>query len=616
MPTVNKLLIGLMSIGLVACNSSPSKEIIPVKQPPQEIYLEAIAKGDLDSIKRLEELNSKSRFTTFDKKTLKPIYEAAKNNQPLLIPYFVSMGYEQNKGDSWATPLMKAVQLSYIDVVRVLIEQGADVNLSTNDEGMPLSVLNEGDVNIAKLLMDAGANPLLEDYRGKNVLWKLRNKPIILSFLTKKLEEKERQLEEKERPKKELFLAFKNGDMNKVQAYMDKKYPLNVVDENGVSLVAQAVLAKQYDVLKQLLDEKAPHSIKDKIGWTPLMEAANLGYQKEVSLLLAYGANPNDRDSKGWTALHLTVNGDKESNNDFPQIAELLIKHKADINARTNSKNTPLSLAVSNNKLKTLKVLLHYKANVDVQDNSGWTPLMTAVNNGNEKLVKILLESGANPNLYSTNEWNALHLTVNNSNDFASIAKLLIKNGAVVNARNDNYQTALWLAVNNNKKNVFKVLVKAKANLDIEDKNGISPLVRASLDKNKTMIVALIKAGVDTTIVRKIDVIAKLQNLVNDQFINAYYLLMKQKSQSRNEFSEMMRRNGGSSVSGSNYSYSYQQAINDLNAHFKILKGFTTSKRDVKSSFQELYNVSRYREANASQFQKLLLDNKNLLLSN
>jgi uncharacterized protein len=159
----------------------------------------------------------------------------------------------------------------------------------------------------------------------------------------------------------------------------------------------------------------------------------------------------------------MTVNGSKNSDNDFPEIAQTLITYGAKINLRNKTGLTPLNLAVLGGKTHTLPILLKAKADPDIQNNYGWTPLITASSKGDLNIVNALLKAKADPNIQANDGWTALHMTVNKNNDYSSIADTLIKNGIKMDAENNNEMTALYLSIVNNSKKTNKVLKLAGA---------------------------------------------------------------------------------------------------------------------------------------------------------
>lgn len=113
---------------------------------------------------------------------------------------------------------------------------------------------------------------------------------------------------------------------------------------------------------------------------TALMNSVRDGNEKLVLALLSLGAKINAKDEQGRTALFFASN----------KMAEILIKHKADVNARNNSKETVLILASKAGYEELVELLLISGAQVDAKDNSNRTALKWALVMGHDKVAKIL----------------------------------------------------------------------------------------------------------------------------------------------------------------------------------------------------------------------------------
>ena len=73
----------------------------------------------------------------------------------------------------------------------------------------------------------------------------------------------------------------------------------------------------------------------------------------------------------------------------------MLIKYKADVNAKNHHGDTALSLAASSGKLNSVRVLIESGANVNNVSIYGLTPILHAEENGYADIVSELQKAGA-----------------------------------------------------------------------------------------------------------------------------------------------------------------------------------------------------------------------------
>jgi ankyrin repeat protein len=115
--------------------------------------------------------------------------------------------------------------------------------------------------------------------------------------------------------------------------------------------------------------------------------------KKEIfEVLLAHGADVNKASivDKDWTPLHIAVTYN------LVDVAEVLIKHGANVHAREMSKYTPLYYA-GGKKLELCRLLLDAGADIHSEGNDKATCLHCAVSSKKNDIVAFLLERGANP---------------------------------------------------------------------------------------------------------------------------------------------------------------------------------------------------------------------------
>lgn len=185
-------------------------------------------------------------------------------------------------------------------------------------------------------------------------------------------------------------------------------------------------------IAKMLIDANANVNAQNRLGNTPLLEAAETKTHYVMKTLIDAKADVNLKNKFGSTPLHIASNSD-----DIHKV-RLLIDAKADVNAYSGSGQTPLLDAMQTTGLKIVRILIDAKADVNAADNNRITPLHSAVNLRNLEKVR-----------------------------------LLIKNDANVNAQDYLGETPV---MKTNQPQILKTLIHAKADLNIRDNRGRNAL--------------------------------------------------------------------------------------------------------------------------------------------
>ncbi|CAN0141621.1 unnamed protein product, partial [Chrysoparadoxa australica] len=71
--------------------------------------------------------------------------------------------------DSWLrTPLHRAAKEGHLEIARLLVEKGAEVNAKGDAEWTPLHCSSfHGNLEVVQLLLNVGANTTLMDHKGR-----------------------------------------------------------------------------------------------------------------------------------------------------------------------------------------------------------------------------------------------------------------------------------------------------------------------------------------------------------------------------------------------------------------------------------------------------------------
>jgi cytohesin len=173
-------------------------------------------------------------------------------------------------------------------------------------------------------------------------------------------------------------------------------------NEGDLATIFDAVQYEDNKLLHDLLARG--HNPDEEIdgGWTALSIAA-LGVKVDaVAILLAAGADANTRIDMGDTPLHLLFwpTSDRSRNtNDVTELVRLLIKYRADVNAKNKRGGTPLHGAASRSSGKVVSLLIANGADPNAADDRGYTPLFYAVADNNLDTAIALCDGSADMNV-------------------------------------------------------------------------------------------------------------------------------------------------------------------------------------------------------------------------
>jgi len=166
------------------------------------------------------------------------------------------------------------------------------------------------------------------------------------------------------------------------------------------------------------------HVLDKKYGFAPLHYAAEGGYKEIVELLLAKGADVNQRDKIGKTPTYWAMRyGRKE-------VTAILRKHGGKTEIELAPK-TSIWNAVAANNIEFVKELLISGEDVNAKSNRGETPLHLAAYNGHKEIVVLLIDASANVNaqdVLGSNKGNT-PLNAASEENHPEVADILRKHG-------------------------------------------------------------------------------------------------------------------------------------------------------------------------------------------
>ena len=162
-----------------------------------------------------------------------------------------------------------------------------------------------------------------------------------------------------------------------------------VTDREGNTPLHLAARSSDPGVAALLGDAAADLEARNHDGLTPLGVACAAGNWRLAKFLLERGARA---DADGGTPALLGAAGGDE---DDAAGVQLLIRHKARVDARDAARRGALHVAAFNGHTEILAALLAAGADVRARDNDGRTPLLDAARGGRLAAVDALVAAGA-----------------------------------------------------------------------------------------------------------------------------------------------------------------------------------------------------------------------------
>lgn len=389
-----------------------------------------------------------------DEDIQKALWSAAKFGSEASLRVLLDAGADPNKRPDYSqTPdeyfpgiiMHYPIPVGHLEVVKMLVNAGGDIELSTKGWTPLLLAAREGRTEILRYLLEMGANTAVEEQEtGRRALqWaaiagdleavhlllqregessKDNGKWTTLAQLFKTAREyngaglsqtlgKLKLLDPKDSEVLELwFLVAENGQESTLEALLSMGIDIEAKDHHGTTALILTAINGQEGIVRLLLCKGADANVENDQqmrGGTPLSYAAEGGHAGVVRLLLDAGAKVETEHQRktGSTPLNMAAWRFKEGKVEqkYETTIQLLIEHGANTEiagAYCLMEGDTLLIMVASpayrpKSLSTLRLLLERGANVEAKDSKGETALSHAIRKGSIAAARLLLERGA-----------------------------------------------------------------------------------------------------------------------------------------------------------------------------------------------------------------------------
>ncbi|KAL4905611.1 hypothetical protein BDW74DRAFT_185125 [Aspergillus multicolor] len=376
-----------------------------------------------------------------------PLHGIACHHRPLGLLVDAGADINQARKSDGLTPLMLAVQHSRHNL-KPFLECGVDLNQQDLERNTALHHLCK-DWTLKLSTLETWLN--LADPTIRNRLGNGHERVQAIPLLIKKgvqLESRDR------RGRTALMAACENGEQHFIAGLLDNSADATATDFEGKSclhILAQTKLSS-FDngrrdmelivkIMTLLIERGADINATDYHGNTPFLDAVPSKLRLEAVLLL--GGRPTVADNEGRTALHkiTSLPGDEISD-----LLQYFMKPELGLD-------------------------LHGR------DNKGLMPIHCAAAAGDVSVQKFI-EAGAEIRTRTGNGRSVLHLAAGagNGSSLGLLCRLCRNDGWDVDERDEDGRTALHYAISTGSSECVFYLVQARADVDAQDRRGLTPL--------------------------------------------------------------------------------------------------------------------------------------------
>lgn len=405
-----------------------------------------------------------------------PLIRAAEGDQSEVVRVLAAAGVDLQGRDSGGdTALMSAINWSHPEVLRTLLEVGASPDVPDNYENYPLvKALESGDDDLIAIMLGSRASPNAGAARKDSALhWCLRQR------------DGDRLRELLARPEANRNLATATGDTllhlatyeqdeDSVEALLDAGADASRGNDWGWNPRDVAVALGSDSLAERLEQAGAPLTKADAIAFF-----AAIGANKRKPMLAALdaGLSIETRDYHGRTGFLHALSEGKD------KLAELLRERGANVNALDGDENNALSHVDSNARRKRL---LEVGVAASYRDSFGklrQPGLEAVLEDDDPELLRTLLDRRTNyPDL---SDLSSCHLSMiwGNFEDRlearAQTLRTLGAAGADLEAIDGDRNSLLLGHINRAHEPCVLALLEVGANLEHEDRNFITPLIKS-----------------------------------------------------------------------------------------------------------------------------------------
>ncbi|AAF44566.1 ankyrin repeat protein [Fowlpox virus] len=394
---------------------------------------------------------------------------------------------EKNKDN--CTMLYTAVEHRYIDIIKLLLDHGADPNIYSSDHMTPLHSVSViiPIRKISKLITKYGNLVTLANYRNTFFVYNENRNLEIAKMLIQNGALVNMNNMKNITP---LHIASSSGSYKMVELLLLHGANTNALTSYGETSLHYSVSSNDLNISELLIENGTNVNVANKDSITALIIAVEIMSIDLVRLLLDKGADTN---AIGLERFKLYVTETKQNNN----ILKYLNTNNVNTNVTMINEYIASELYDWNRNSATSKLMFRSCFEPCT------VPVTLATRKGSKELLEILLEYGCNPDICEkTTSTYAMHYAVIRKH--YEMLNILIRYDAYTDVKDRQQNTPAHYAVKlpiSESCKYLKLLKLAGASFNLTNRKGRTPLHTACKYNNTEAVKYLIESGCDTNIV-------------------------------------------------------------------------------------------------------------------
>lgn len=434
-------------------------------------------------------------------------------------PSFLSKGADPNARTYNGTALTIACDKGHSEIVKLLVEKGADVNIADGRGRSPLVLaLDHFYYELASYLLDHGADPDARWMPGRDTaLMKCAERgagPMVRLLIKKGADVNAANAY----GRTAMTIALENSNLDLVKLLLEcnSKIDLDYVRDSWIP--GRLISYGNADLLGILVESGLELKATQKSDPLIVM-ACQHEHLEIISLLLEKGADINETGRDGTTALMAAVRTGK------PEIVRCLLDHGADVNHISGNGTGVLDASCGgwNIPYEVRRMLIMAGAPVHPEHENQIVLLKDALKNGDAEIADLLenkglhLDPGDFPGVFEDaalkghlasviwlenkgmvitelgDKLLAEHFVHAASKGYLPLVQHLISQGIDINIKDDNHETALMKACENGMIGMIELLIGMEADVMVGNEYNETAFIYARLCNDKALFCSIIR---------------------------------------------------------------------------------------------------------------------------